>query len=55
MSKVKIEVELSDRLFHAYQREAERTGKKVEKLVEKMVNTLILEMEREPDDPPYWA
>ncbi len=55
MSRVKVEVELSDRLFHAYELEAERTGKEVEKLVEKLVNTLIREMEREPDGPPSWG
>ena len=55
MSKVKIEVELSDHLFHAYEREAERTGKRLEELIEKMVNTLIDEREHEQDDPPVWA
>jgi len=55
MSKIKIEVELSEHLFHAYEREAERTGKRVEKLVEKLVNTLIVEMEREPPGPPAWG
>jgi len=55
MSKVKVEVELSDRLFHAYEREAERTGEEVEKLIAKLVNTLIMEMEQEPKDPPVWA
>ena len=55
MEKVRIEVEMSDRLFHAYEREAARTGKKLEELIEKMVNQLIDEMEHEPDDPPIWA
>ena len=55
MFKVHIEVELSDTLFHAYEREAERTGKQLEELVEKMVNTLVDEMEHEPDDPPLWT
>ena len=55
MSKLKIEVELSDHLYHAYQREAERTGKKMEELVEKLVNTLLVEMEQELKDPPLWA
>ena len=55
MAKVKIEVELSDRLYHAYEREAERTGKKLEALIERMVNQLIDEMEHESNDPPIWA
>ena len=55
MAKLKIEVELSDRLYHAYEREAERTGKKLEELIERMVNTLIDDMEHEPNDPPIWA
>ena len=57
MSKVKveIEVEMSDRLFHAYEREAERTGKEVDQLIERLVNDLILEMERDAHDPPRWV
>jgi hypothetical protein len=49
--KLTIEVELSDHLLHAYQREAERRGKKVEELVEKLVTELVREMEREINDP----
>jgi hypothetical protein len=48
--KVKIEVDLSEHLLHAYACEAERRGKKVEELVEKLVNELVREMEREVDD-----
>jgi len=49
--KLTIEVDLSDHLLHAYQREAERRGKKVEELVEKLVTELVREMEREINDP----
>ena len=52
---MKIEVEMSDRLFHAYECEAERTGKKLEELIEKMVNALIDDMEHDLDDHPLWA
>jgi len=52
--KVKIEVEISDRLYHAYEQEAERTGDTVEHLVEGTVDALIREMERESDDHPIW-
>ncbi len=55
MQKVRIEVEISDRLYHAYEVEAERTGDSVEHLVEITVDALIREMERESDDHPIWA
>ncbi len=55
MHKVKIEAELSDEFFRAYQREAERKGVKVEELVEKMVNGLIDEVEHEEEDHPIWV
>ncbi len=54
MPKVNIQVELSQHLYHAYECEAERCGKKMEKLVEKLVNDLIREMERELEDPPVY-
>jgi hypothetical protein len=54
VQKVKIEVEISDRLYHAYEQEAERTGDTVEHLVEGTVDALIREMERESDDHPIW-
>lgn len=51
MPKVKIQVDLSEHLMHAYECEAVRRGKKLEELVEKLVNELVREMEREMDDP----
>lgn len=54
MPKVKIEVELSEHLFHAYESESKRCGKRLEELVEKLVNGLVREMEREVDDPPIF-
>jgi hypothetical protein len=55
MAKVKIEAELSERLYQAYLCEAQRTGKKVEALVERLVNELIEEFERSEDDHPVWV
>ena len=57
MPKVKIEVEMSERLLHAYEHEAEETHKTVEQLVECTVNGMIREMEREreSDDHPIWV
>ena len=52
MPKLKIQVELSEHLFHAYECEAKRCGKKIEELVEKLVNGLVRDMEREVNDPP---
>jgi hypothetical protein len=54
MPKVKIDVELSEHLFHAYTCESKRCGKRLEELVEKLVNGLVREMEREVDDPPVY-
>ncbi len=51
MPKLTIQVELSDHLLHAYEREAERRGKKVEELVERLVTELVREMEQEINDP----
>jgi len=52
MPKVKIQVELSEHLFHAYECESKRCGKTLEELVEKLVNGLVREMEREVNNPP---
>jgi hypothetical protein len=52
MPKLKIQVEMSEHLFHAYRCEAERCDKRMEDLVAKLVNDLLREMERELDDPP---
>jgi hypothetical protein len=49
--KLTIQVDLSDHLLHAYEREAQRRGKKVEELVEKLVTELVREMERDVADP----
>jgi len=54
MPKLNIQVELSEHLFHAYECEAKRCGKKIEELVEKLVNGLVRDMEREVNDPPVF-
>lgn len=54
MPKLKIEVELSEHLLHAYECEAARSGKRLSELVEKLVNQLVREMERETNDPPVF-
>ena len=54
MHKLKIEVELSEHLFHAYECEAARRGKTIEVLVEKLVNGLIRDMEKEINGPPVY-
>jgi hypothetical protein len=54
MPKLKIQVELSEHLFHAYECEAKRCGKRIEELVEKLVNGLVRDMEREVNDPPVF-
>ena len=54
MPKLKIQVELSEHLFHAYECEAKRCGKKIEELVEKLVNGLVRDMERDVNDPPVF-
>jgi hypothetical protein len=54
MPKVKIQVELSEHLFHAYEREARRRGARIEELVERLVNGLVREMEREVEDTPLF-
>lgn len=54
MPKVKIEVELSEHLYHAYECESKRCEKRLEELVEKLVNGLVREMEREANDPPVY-
>lgn len=50
MPKLKIEAELSDEFFRAYQREAERKGVTMEELVERTVNGLLEELEHEEED-----
>ncbi len=50
MPKLKIEIEMSQHLFHAYECEADRRCKKMEELVAKLVNDLLREMEREIQD-----
>jgi len=50
MPKIKIEVELSDTFFRAYEAEARRQGVKVEALVEQTANCLLKELEREEED-----
>lgn len=54
MPKVKIEVELSEHLFHAYECEAARRERKIEELLEKLVNGLIRDMEKEVNGPPVY-
>ncbi len=50
MPKIKIEAELSDTLFRAYEAEARRQGVKMEVLVEQTVKCLLKELEREEED-----
>jgi len=52
MPKVKVEAELSDKFYRAYQSEARRQGVKVEVLIEQTVNCLLKELEREEEDHP---
>jgi hypothetical protein len=47
MTKVQIWVELSDDVFVAYEREAQRREVPVETLVEQTVNVLLEELERD--------
>ena len=53
-AKLNIEIELSEHLFHAYECEATRRGKKIEELVEKLVNGLVRDMEKEIAGPPVY-
>lgn len=55
MPKVKIEAELSEEFFRAYERQAKRKGVKVEDLVEKTVNGLLEDLEHEEEDHPIWV
>ncbi len=50
MTRIQIWVDLSDKEFHAYEREADRTGESIEHLVEKSVNTLLRELERDEEE-----
>ena len=54
MKKVKIEAELSDECFHAYEIEAKRQGVSVEALVARTVNVLLKEKECEEDSDPIY-
>jgi hypothetical protein len=54
MRKVKIEAELSDECFHAYEVEAKRQGVSVESLVERTVNVLLKEKECEEESDPIY-
>lgn len=54
MPKLNIEIELSEHLFHAYECEATRRGKRIEELVEKLVNGLVRDMEKEIAGPPVY-
>jgi len=54
MPKLKIDVELSEHLMHAYECEATRRGTTVEALVETLVNWLIRDMEKELNGPPVY-
>ncbi len=49
MPKVRIEAELSQEFFRAYEREAKRKGVKMEELVAKTVNSLLEELEHEEE------
>ena len=50
MPKLKIEAQLSEEFFLAYQREAKRKGVKMEELVERTVNNLLEELEHDEED-----
>ncbi len=50
MPKVKIEAELSEEFYRAYEREAKRKGVKMKDLVEQTVNGLLEELEHEEED-----
>ena len=52
MPKVRIEAELSETLFRAYEDEARRQGVRVEALVQQTVNCLLKDLEREEEDHP---
>ena len=54
MRKVKIEAELSDECFHAYEIEAKRHGVTVETLVERTVKVLLNEKECEDESDPIY-
>lgn len=50
MPKLRIEVEISEEHFRAYEGEAKREGVSVEALVEKTVNVLLRELEEQEQD-----
>ncbi len=50
MPKVKIEAELSDEFYRAYEREAKRKGVKMKDLVERTVNGLLEELEHDEEE-----
>lgn len=50
MPKIRIEAEISEEHFRAYEDEARREGVAVEMLVEKTVNVLLQELEQEEND-----
>jgi hypothetical protein len=52
MPRIRIEAELSDTFYRAYEQEARRQGVRVETLVEQTVNCLLRELEREEEDHP---
>jgi hypothetical protein len=52
MPKIKVEAELSEEFFRAYESEARRQGVKVEVLVQQTVNCLLKELEKEEEDHP---
>jgi hypothetical protein len=52
MPRVRIEAELSETFYRAYEDEARRQGVKVEALIEQTVNCLLRELEREEEDHP---
>jgi hypothetical protein len=54
MKKVKIEAELSDECFHAYEVEAKRQSVTVESLVERTVNVLLNEKECDEESDPIY-
>jgi hypothetical protein len=50
MPKLKIEAELSEEFYRAYEREAKRKGVEMKDLVERTVNGLLEELEHEEED-----
>ncbi len=50
MTKIKISIEISEKIYREYEREAERRGVAVEALIEQTVNTLLKEVAREEED-----